>query len=304
VSVTVFGSINMDIVMRVDRLPQAGETVVASSLQHLPGGKGSNQAVASARFGADTRMIGAVGEDEFGTAMRHFLLETGVDIADVDRLPRPTGLAHVFVSDEGENQIVIVAGANGAVTAPADWTTFGERRAVALAQLEVPIAATAAFLARARAADAITILNTAPALAIPDAMLDDADMLVLNETELAFFLGTAPPEGPQAAADAARRLLRRSDQWVVVTLGGAGIVAVSQDAEIAVAAPRVPVIDTTGAGDTFCGVLAAGLSEGLAMEAALRLACTAASLSVQRVGAAASMPVRTEVEAAMAVGAV
>lgn len=302
-SVTVFGSINMDIVMRVGRLPQAGETVVATSLQHLPGGKGSNQAVASARFGAETRMIGAVGEDEFGTSMRDFLAETGADVSGVDRLPGPTGLAHVFVSDDGENQIVIVAGANGEVAAPAAWTAFGEGRAVALTQLEVPIAATAIFLAQARAAGAITILNTAPALAIPETMLDDADLLILNETELAFFLGTAPPEGRAAAADAARRLLRRRDQWVVVTLGGAGIVAVTQDDEIAVAAPRVPVVDTTGAGDTFCGVLAAGLSEGLAMEAALRLACTAASLSVQRVGAAASMPLRAEVDAALAVGA-
>ncbi len=300
-SVTVFGSINMDIVMRVDRLPKAGETVAASSLQHLPGGKGSNQAVASAHFGASTRMIGAVGSDEFGTAMRDFLAETGVDIAGVDRLAGPTGLAHVFVSDEGENQIVIVAGANGDVAAPAGWTAFGEGRAVALAQLEVPVAATAAFLAQARNGGAITILNTAPALTIPDAMLDDADLLILNETELAFFLGTAPPEGRVAAADAARRLLRRTDQWVVVTLGGAGIVAVAHGDEIAVAAPRVPVVDTTGAGDTFCGVLAAGLSEGLAMAAALRLACTAASLSVQRVGAAASMPVRAEVDAAMTV---
>jgi len=303
-SVTVFGSINMDIVMRVDRLPRAGETVVASSLQHLPGGKGSNQAVASARFGADTRMIGAVGEDASGTSMRAFLSDTGVDVGGLERLSGPTGLAHVFVSDEGENQIVIVAGANGGVAAPAAWTAFGEGRAVGLTQLEVPIAATAAFLARARTAGAITILNTAPALAVPDAMLDDADVLVLNETELAFFLGTAPPEGRQAAANAARRLLRRPDQWVVVTLGGAGIVAVTQDDAIPVAAPRVGVVDTTGAGDTFCGVLAAGLSEALPMEEALRLACTAASLSVQRVGAAASMPLRAEVEAAMAVGAV
>lgn len=302
-SVTVFGSINMDIVMRVDRLPQAGETVVASSLQHLPGGKGSNQAIASARFGADTRMIGAVGEDDFGTSMRDFLSDTGVDVGGVARLAGPTGLAHVFVSDEGENQIVIVAGANGDVAPPAGWTAFGEGRAVALTQLEAPITATAAFLAQARAAGAITMLNTAPALAIPEAMLDDADLLVLNETELAFFLGTAPPQGKQATTDAARRLLRRADQWVVVTLGGAGIVAVTQDDVFTVATPHVPALDTTGAGDTFCGVLAAALSEALSMQEGLRCACTAASLSVQRVGAAASMPVRAEIEAAMAMGA-
>lgn len=300
-SVTVFGSVNMDIVMRVARLPAAGETVAASSLRHLPGGKGANQATASARFGAATRMIGAVGSDAFGTSMLDFLSETGVETGAVARIDGPTGLAHVFVSDEGENQIVIVAGANGAVSAPAAWTPFGPGRAVCLCQLEVPIAATAAVLAQARAAGALTILNTAPALQLPDAMLADADILILNETELAFYLGSAPPEGHMAAADAARRLPKRDDQWVVVTLGGAGIVAVTRGEEIAIPAPRVTVVDTTGAGDTFCGVLAAGLSEGLAMATALRLACTAASLSVQRVGAAASMPVRVEIDAAMVV---
>ena len=298
-SVTVFGSVNMDIVMRVARLPLAGETVAASSLQHLPGGKGANQAVASARFGAETRMIGAIGDDKFGTSMRAFLSQAGVDVEAVRCFAGPTGLAHVFVSEEGENQIVIVAGANGELKAPAEWSPFGAGRAVCLTQLEVPTAATADVLAQARKAGAVTILNAAPALALPDTMLADADLIVLNETELAFYLGSAPAEGGDAAITAARRLLRRDDQWVVVTLGGAGIVAVARDGEIVVPAPRVSVVDTTGAGDTLCGVLAAGLSEGLPMEAALRLACTAASLSVQRPGAAASMPLRAEVEAAL-----
>ncbi len=301
-SVTVFGSINMDIVMRVARLPQAGETVAAASRVQLPGGKGSNQAVASARFGADTRMIGAVGDDEFGTWMRDFLAGTEVDVGGVRRIAGSTGLAYVFVSDAGENQIVIVAGANGGVAAPGGWTPFGGGRAVCLAQLEVPVAASAAYLAQARAAGAITILNTAPATALPETMLADVDIVVLNETELAFYLAAATP-APDAAAAAARRLLRRPDQWIVVTLGAAGIVAVTHDREIAVAAPRVTVVDTTGAGDTFCGVLAAGLSEGLSMEPALRSACIAAALSVQRVGAAASMPQRHEIEAALAANA-
>ncbi|HEY0271164.1 MAG TPA: ribokinase, partial [Sphingomonas sp.] len=261
---------------------------------------GANQAVASARSGADTRMIGAVGEDGFGASMLSFLSGTGVDVGAVRRLAGPTGLAHVFVSDAGENQIVIVAGANGEVTAPPAWTpSGGGGRDVGLAQLEVPVAATATFLAQARAAGATTILNTAPALPLPDGMLADADLVVLNETELAYYVGSTLPEGHEAAIAAARRLLRRDDQWVVVTLGGAGIVAVTRDEAIAVPAPRVAVVDTTGAGDIFCGVLAAGLSEGLAMAAALRRACVAASLSVQRIGAAASMPLRAEIEAAL-----
>jgi ribokinase len=297
VSVTVFGSINMDVVMPVARLPRAGETVAASGMRHLPGGKGANQAVASARFGAGTRMIGAVGEDGFGDAMLAFLADEAVAIDAVARCAGPTGIAHVFVSDEGENQIVIVAGANGLLAAPERWTAgTAPGRAIALAQLETPLPAVAAFLAQARAARALTILNAAPALAAARPLLAAADLLVVNETELAFFLAIEPPENAGAAVDAARRLARDDDQWVVVTLGAKGIIAVRGEETLAVPAPHVAVVDTTGAGDTFCGVLAACLSEEMAMAAALRHACAAASLSVQRVGAAPSMPRRAEVE--------
>jgi ribokinase len=292
VSVTVFGSINMDIVMPVARLPRPGETVAASGLSHLPGGKGANQAVASARFGMPTRMIGAVGDDGFGATMLAFLADEGVATEGIARLAAPTGLAYVFVSDEGENQIVIVAGANGRLAAPDGWVTDSmPGRPVALAQLEVPLPAVATFLAQARAAGAWTILNAAPALADARPLLEAADLLVVNETELAFFL-----EPFEDASAAARQLARDDRQWIIVTLGAKGIVAVRGQETLTVAAPHVAVIDTTGAGDTFCGVLAACLAEEMAMEPALRHACVAASLSVQRVGAAPSMPTRAEVE--------
>ncbi|WBO21964.1 ribokinase [Sphingomonas abietis] len=296
-SVVVFGSINADLVTRVDRLPRAGETVSALSVAELPGGKGANQATASAMFGVATRMIGAVGSDGHAGMMIAALSAAGADTSAIARLPGPTGTAHVCVSSDGENQIVVVAGANALVAATEAWP--GRAGDICLAQLELPVAAVGAMLAQARRAQALTILNAAPALAEAALLLADVDVLVVNETELAFYCGDAVPADPEAAIVAARDFLRRDGQWIVVTLGAAGIVAVSGDRTLAVPAPKVSVVDTTGAGDTFCGVLAAALSEGQQMESALRFACAAAALSVQRIGAAASMPGRAEIEAAM-----
>ncbi|NKJ44561.1 ribokinase [Novosphingobium sp. SG720] len=296
-TVVVFGSINRDLVMRVPRLPLAGETVAATSYDLLPGGKGANQAVAAARQGVPTVMLGAVGQDAHGDAMLAALTQAGVGTGVIARLPGPTGLAHVFVSDEGENQIVIVGGANAALPAP---DVFPAGAAIAVAQAEVPTAAVARFLALAREAGARTLYNAAPALAEGRAILPLADIVVVNETELAFFLGEAVPEGDTALAAAARRLMAREGQWVIVTLGGAGVIAEGPGGTIRLPARAVPVVDTTGAGDTFCGVLAARLAQGESMAQSLAVAVFAAGLSVQRLGAAASMPTRAEVDAGLA----
>ncbi|NML93410.1 ribokinase [Novosphingobium olei] len=297
-TVVVFGSINRDLVMRVRRLPLAGETVAAYGLELLPGGKGANQATASALHGAPTLLIGAVGDDAHGAAMLAGLTAAGVDSSAIVQVAGPTGLAHVFVSDEGENQIVIVTGANGEARAPLAFPSCADH-AVAVAQAEVPASEVARFLALARDAGACTLFNPAPANAEGAALIALADMVVLNETELAFFTGGNVSEGDDAVEAAARRLMARDRQWVVVTLGGEGVLACGPGETLRIAAPKVAVVDTTGAGDTFCGVLAARLSEGAGMAQALQLACIAASLSVQRVGAAASMPTRAEVEAAL-----
>ncbi len=296
-AVVVFGSINRDLVMRVPHLPLAGETVAATSYDLLPGGKGANQAVAAARQGVPTVMLGAVGDDAHGAAMLDALAQAGVGTGAVARLPGPTGLAHVFVSDAGENQIVIVAGANAALPAPSD---FPAGAALAVAQAEVPAAAVARFLTLAREGGARTLYNAAPASAEGRAILPLADILVVNETELAFFLGEGVPEGDIALAGAARRLMARAGQWVIVTLGGAGVLAEGPEGTIRLPARAVPVVDTTGAGDTFCGVLAARLAEGETMAHALAVAVVAAGISVQRLGAAASMPTRAEVDAGLA----
>jgi ribokinase len=300
-SVTVFGSVNMDMVLRVDCLPLPGETVTARSFAFLPGGKGANQAVASARYGAATRLIGAIGDDQHGTTMREFLNNCGVDLALLAALTGPTGLALICVDDRGENQIVVVPGANALVAAPAQGIgSAASGRAVALAQLELPVRAISRFLKDSRDAGAITILNTAPALVAAVSLFEDVDILILNETELEFYLGHVLPNDPHAIGKAACALLRDARQTIIVTLGGAGVVAVSTDDITSIPAPSVNVVDTVGAGDCFCGVLAAALSDGRSFVDSIRLAVHAAALAVQKEGAATSMPTRAEIEAAAA----
>jgi ribokinase len=306
-SIIVCGSLNMDLVARVAKLPRAGETVAGVSLQRLPGGKGLNQAVAAARMGASVAMIGARGDDVDGATLAALLAAEGVDtrgvqLRDARTLPSAhTGLAQVIVAEDGENSIVVHGGANmtlaadearaslaalwpdalPAATAP---TAAPSAPRVALAQLETPMDTVTAFFAAARAADATTLLNPAPARFGTLPLLAQADIVVVNETELAAY---AP--GATGAA-APRSLLRGACRTVIVTLGSEGAWLVTAEGETRFPAPAVRVVDTTGAGDCFCGVLAAGLAAGLTLEAATARAVSAASLAVTRVGAAPSMP--------------
>jgi ribokinase len=298
-TVIVFGSVNMDMVTRVDRLPLPGETVAAARVDYLPGGKGSNQAVAAARFGHDTRLIAAVGEDAYGDQLIAFLKGEGIDPGHIRRVPGSTGLALINVASDGENQIVLIAGANAALTCPATLPAVTAERPVFLAQFEAPVHEVGAFLRAGRDAGARTILNAAPALLQARPLLALADILIVNETELALFCDAAPQDDPDAVVALARLLVGNAG-WVVVTLGGKGMVAVSAVETIRLSARKACVVDTTGAGDTFCGVLAASIAEGLAMADALEIAVAAASLSVEREGAASSMPRREEVFARLA----
>ena len=321
-AVIVCGSLNMDLVARVDHLPRPGETVVGASLQRLPGGKGLNQAVAAARMGAAVAMIGARGDDADGATLAALLASEGIDTRDLRvRDPRAmpdahTGLAQVIVAADGENSIVVHGGANltltaeevGAAFAVPSSATSGQDGSspteppqaaaprVALAQLETPLFAVSAFFESARNAGAVTILNPAPAL--PDALplLADVDLVVLNETELAIFSAAAACEagadGIRFArpVDAAMVLLQGRCQGVIVTLGAEGAWLVTGEDAVHFPAPAVTVVDTTGAGDCFCGVLAAGLAHGFDPEAAVERAVGAASLAVTRPGAAPAMP--------------
>lgn len=302
IDIAVCGSLNMDLVARVATLPRPGETVAGRGLRRLPGGKGLNQAVAAARMGVRVAMIGARGDDADGAVLAALLAAEGIDTSGVQvrtggahaASAAHTGLAQVLVADDGENAIVVHGGANATLTpdeacaALAAVASAGAASAakVAVAQLETPPATVAAFFEAARARGMRTLLNTAPALAGTQHLLALADVVVLNGTELAHYAG-AVTEDPAAAA---RGLISRPQQTIIVTLSAQGAVVITADAVMRHAAPTVAVVDTTGAGDCFCGVLAASLARGLDVDAAVPRAVAAASLAVTRVGAAPSMP--------------
>ena len=298
-SVCVLGSINLDIVCQVEALPRPGETVASPRVRRFPGGKGLNQAVAAARWGAATVMIGAVGADAAGAELTGYLAAAGADVSGVRVLPSaPTGCAYILVSDAGENMIVVAGGANLAITA-ADVAPAPHR--VYLAQLETPAPAIAALFEHDAARAGLRILTAAPAALEAAALFPRVDILILNETELASFAGAAAsPSSPDEAAAMARRLSLRPDQSVIVTLGAAGAIAVTKAGVSRAPGIAVGVVDTTGAGDCFCGVLAAALDEGADLARAMTHANAAAALSAKRAGAAASIPTRAETEAFIA----
>jgi len=297
-SVCILGSVNRDVVARVPRLPRPGETVAAGDVAYLQGGKGANQAVAAARMGARVRMAGAVGADDAGATLLAELAAAGVDVAAVERLPDVlTGTAFITAAADGENQIVFVAGANARVTADRLDPAFADD-AVLLVQLETPVAATAALFGRGQ--PRCRILNTAPALPEAAALFEATDLLVLNQTELAAYLHLADAPRDAAGTAQARQLLVREGQAAIVTLGAAGAVLVGRDELVHAPAVAVPVVDTTGAGDCFCGALAALLAEGHSPRDALGIANAAAALAVGRAGAGPAMPTRSEVEALLA----
>jgi ribokinase len=287
----------MDLVAYVAQAPARGETVTGRAFRTLPGGKGANQAVAAARAGAEVAMIGAVGTDGFGTRLRTALDRSGVDTDLVRTAEGPSGTAHIVVDDEGGNAIVVVPGANSAVTS----LDHGDEALIATAdllllQLELPLPAVTAGARTARAHGVRTVLTPAPVPArpLPPALLAATDLLVPNQHEAAAMTGRTDP---YAAAQA----LLADVPEVVVTLGAAGCLYAARGREpVTVPAPRVTAVDTTAAGDTFVGALAVALAEGRPMPAALAWASAAAALSVQREGASPSMPYRTEIDAALA----
>lgn len=289
-AVEIVGSLNVDIILDVEALPRPGETILSRGLSRMPGGKGANQAIAAARMGAATQMVGAVGRDENGQWMTGILAESGVDTSAILSLEAHTGTAHIAVDAAGENQIIVSLGANGALEAAMLQAPAVERRVI-LAQLETPVATVAARFADAP--DCTRILNTAPAVPGIDSLIALTDILILNEHELASYR----PDAQADAVAAARALLTRPDQVAIVTLGAQGALAVWPERDLHVPAFPVTPIDTIGAGDCFCGALAALIDEGMALESALPLANAAAALCTQARGAAPAMPERAQVEA-------
>jgi ribokinase len=295
--VVVAGSINMDVVALADRHPRVGETVAGREIKYFAGGKGANQAVAAARLGAATMLIGRVGSDAFGRELGAFLTAQRVDLRFVqDTAEAHSGIALITLAG-ADNTIVVVPGANGLVS-PANVAMAPLAKGdVAVSQFEIPVAAITALFERARAAGATTILNPAPALAFDHVLLDLVDILVLNETELAFLTGTElhQSDHPDRLIEAMQSLRMADDKIVCVTLGKRGAIALLQGEPFVVAGRTVAAIDTTGAGDCFVGALAAQLAAGRPVREALQYANLAAAISVQRMGAAPSMPTAEEV---------
>ena len=286
--VTVLGSANLDEVVRVSRLPAPGETVLALGRDRLPGGKGLNQAVAAARAGAGTAFAGAVGQDAAADLLLGTLAAAGVDTAAVRRSDRPTGTALVMVQESGENSIVVDPAANDDVRLDGAARAAVEDARVLLAQLEVPLSVVADGAAAARDAGTTVVLNAAPARDLPGSLLALVDVLVVNESEA---LSVSGATEVAAALD----VLADRVPAVVVTLGAAGARWVSAADDGQAPGLAASVVDTTGAGDCFCGVLAATLAGGASLDEAVRVGIAAASLSVERPGAAVSMPTRAEI---------
>ncbi|HEX6143721.1 MAG TPA: ribokinase [Geminicoccaceae bacterium] len=293
----VFGSLNVDLLFAVEALPRAGETVLCPGYELAPGGKGANQAAAAAKAGAEVRMAGRTGDDEFGRLVRAALAGAGVDCGLVGLDPRRTGTAVIGVDPLGENQIIVASGAN--LGATAEQVPDAELRAAGtlLCQNEVPGEATFALVRRARSLGVRTILNLAPASAVPDPVLDAVDVLVVNEVEAAAAAGIGQVGDP---ADLARDLAKKHDLACIVTLGASGALAIGPDGGHRVTSLEVDAVDTTGAGDAFVGVLAAALDEGLPLERALCRASVAAGLTCLRIGAQSSQPGRAAIEARLA----
>ncbi len=284
--IAVAGSLNLDLVARVPRIPTAGETVLGSALTQHQGGKGGNQAVAAARLGVPVRFFGAVGDDAFGAELGEALLAEGIDTVGLRRVHGTSGCALISVSDTGDNAISVLPGANlHAPGPPAVWPP--ELRALLL-QLEIPMGAVMAWALAARAAGVPVWLNAAPMTALPAELLPMLDLLVVNESELAAL-------GVDDIADAAALGPRR----VVVTLGARGAVAWDGGRRIDEPAHDVWVVDSTGAGDTFVGVLCASLWQGRIFDHALHRAGVAAALACAKVGAREGMPTALELDAAI-----
>jgi ribokinase len=296
--IVVVGSLNMDLVVRSPRLPRPGETLSGGPFATYPGGKGANQAVAAARLGAPTAMIGRVGADGFGQMLR---ISAEVDEVDVERvLPTPglsTGVALITVEEGGQNTIVIAPGANAALT-PEDVQSAAALIAsarVLLLQLEVPLDAVVCAAAIAHAAGVTVILNPAPAPAsrLPADLLGCVDYLIPNEGEVAAFLDEPSDVPPEALARAVSAVSGVSN--VIITLGAAGAVMYGPAGSLLLPAFRVQAVDATAAGDAFVGGFAVALSEGLPPAEALRWGSAAGALAATRSGAQSSLPKRDEV---------
>jgi len=302
-SIVVIGSLNMDFVISVERLPLPGETILGRDFRMIPGGKGANQAYAAAKLvdsGTAVRMLGRVGADSFGAALKQNLAGAGVDVAAVlETDSEATGVACIHVDHAGQNSITVAPGANS-VLSPSD--IHSQSRALegarcVLLQLEIPLETVAEGLRQARRTGATCILDPAPARALPKEILELVDIATPNENEACVLAGVPPSRVNVADAIALGHKIRELGvRSVIVKLGDQGCVYCGADGTFTAPPFAVKAVDSTAAGDTFNAALAVALAEGAQMENALRFANAAAAISVTRAGAQTSAPARVEVE--------
>ena len=282
--VLVIGSANADLVVPVDRRPGGGETVLGGDTILSPGGKGANTAVAAARLGADVALLGAVGDDSYGELLKRSLAESGVDTGSLRTSERPTGIAYITVTPDGENSILVSPGANSALR-PEDVDLDGAE--IVVLSLEIPLETVEHAVAKAVETGVKTLLNLSPAAELSAKTLKGLDVLLVNEHEAAFLLG--------GEADFPK-LLDLGPKAAVVTLGAKGAAVVTADGVTEVPSPKVEAVDTTGAGDAFAGALATSLAKGEELADAARKAMKVAAITVTRQDAQPSYPTASELE--------
>ena len=298
--ITVFGSINMDLIATTAELPKPGETVPGSSFSTAAGGKGANQALAARRAGSKVKMAGAVGGDTFAEPALALLKDAGTDLSAVLNAAEPTGTALILVGGTGENMIAVIPGANGTITADEAVKTVDAMSAgdILMLQLEIPAAAVEAALRAAREKGITSILNTAPFTIDATRLSGLADIVVANETEFDALSGKDAITASQRI-EALKTLHADGQQTFVVTLGGDGVVAIRDGEIMSAQGLAIEPVDTVGAGDTFCGYLAASLDQGLPFAQALRRAAVAGSLACLARGAQPSIPVAEDIDRAL-----
>jgi len=296
--IIILGSINMDVVVMTPRHPRPGETLFGSALRFIPGGKGSNQAVAANRLGGDVLLVGKLGEDAFGSALQKFLEDEKLNLEYLSfSQDTPSGTALITVDENAENRIIVVSGSNAELS-PADFGLLSiTADDILVSVFEIPQETIKAAFQSAKDVGARTMLNPAPAAPFIDGLKDLCDILIVNETELAFFSGeNADPDDLDSLHRQAEAFRSRDSQMIIVTLGGNGAVCLQGNTFSSVAGNKVKAVDTTAAGDCFVGSLAVALNEGFSLSDVIQFANIAASLSVQKIGASASLPYRQAVD--------
>lgn len=294
-NILVVGSLNADLVVRTPRFPQPGETISGEDLQVIPGGKGANQAVAAARLGANVSILGRVGKDNFGDLLLDNLETNNVNAKHVQRDDVSTGTAIIVVDDNGQNSIVLSAGANGKVSSSdVEHASFSDF-SLLLLQLEIPTPTVLSATKLAKENGVRVILNPAPAKELPDELISLIDIIIPNETELSILTGIEVKDIP-SAEKAAKRLLDRGAQNVIVTLGSNGVVTVTQKSTLHIPSFKVNVVDTTAAGDAFIGGFAIALLQNKSLNDAVRYGCVTGALATTKFGAQPSLPTKEEVE--------